>query len=168
MWSNPLKPRTEWPPIGIDAGARTRFTLSSGHKISRRSQALLRRLQQRLPATKRGSYSRNKKRAMVAGERQRVRQAECGHMHELTRVLVDHHGARFFVEHLAVREMTAKGGSQKTNLHRSIRVQAWAAFCELLTFKAAEVPPHNASRHVRIDGRRTVCNVLTKSRHNCI
>ena len=56
----------------------------------------LRRLQQRLPATKRGSYSRNKKRAMVAGERQRVRQAECGHMHELTRVLVDHHGARFF------------------------------------------------------------------------
>ncbi len=89
-------------------------------------------------------------------------------MHELTRVLVDHHGARFFVEHLAVREMTAKGGSQKTNLHRSIRVQAWAAFCELLTFKAAEVPPHSASRHVRIDGRRTVCNVLTKSRHNCI
>lgn len=89
-------------------------------------------------------------------------------MQELTREPIDNHGSRFFVEEIA-------GGEMKANFKRFMQLQAWATFCELATFKVAgagefvvEVPPHNASRRVRIDGSRTLCNVQTKSRHCCI
>ena len=122
LWSNTLKSRTERLPVGIDGGVRTRFTLSSGHKIPRRRLARLRRLQQGLPAAKKGSNNR----ARVAGQWQRVRQAD--------------------------RDVSAV----KNILQRGL--------ASLFGRELAKC----ASRRVRIDGRGTLCDVLTKSRRFCI
>ena len=125
-------------PVGVDAGVLNRVSLSNGVRIPKRKvdRTKLKTLQKRVSRSVKGSNSRKKKVLALSKEWQRVREKNKGYLHELTSSLVKKHSAKFYVEDLKIKNMTATGGSRKTGLNRSILDQAWGDFNEMLSYKA--------------------------------
>ena len=136
-------------PVGIDAGVKNHITLSTGGNIQGRKidRRRLKRLQRKVSRTdpKLGSRSRRKKVKSLSKEWQRVREAERGAAHELSRKIVDRHDF-IAVEDLAIPNMTrsakgtleepGKGVKAKSGLNRSISEQGWGRLYGMIAYKA--------------------------------
>ena len=122
-------------PIGIDVGIKERVTLSNGYQSPKNvvDRNEVKKRQRTLSCAKKGSNSRNKKRTSLAKEWQRVRERERGLLHELTRMLIKEHGAKFYVEDLKIMNLI-----KNHKLARSILEQQWGTFIQILTYKAEE------------------------------
>ena len=138
------------PAVGIDVGIKNMITVSDGRKEPKRllPRAELKRRQRKLSKSVKGSNNRYRKKAMLAREWQRVTERERGHLHELTRDLVDNVSSRFFVEDLKIQNLV-----RNPKLSRSITEQNWGIFTEMLAYKAEsaggwvmKVNPKNTSR----------------------
>ncbi len=95
------------PMVGMDLGISARVALSTGEtipgvKLDRRE---LKRHQRRLSKAQRGSRNRQKRKAELAREWQRVREREKGALHELTADLVKRVAASWTVEDLQTKNM---------------------------------------------------------------
>ena len=142
-------------PVGIDVGVKSRATLSTGKQIAKRTpdKSRIEKLQRKVSSAKKGSNSRKKKVALLRKEHQRVAERNKGELHELTAHLIKNHSARFYLEDLNIKNMTAKGGSCKKGINRSINEQTWGIFTNLLSYKAEsaggfvqKVNPRNTSQ----------------------
>ena len=138
------------PALGVDVGIKDRVTLSDGYKIPKRvvDRRELKRKQRILSRAQKGSRSREKKRASLAKQWDRVREREKGVLHELTAALVKNHSARFFVEDLKIPNMV-----KNRHLSRSIIEQQWGRFVGYLSYKASsaggwvrKVDPRNTTQ----------------------
>ena len=119
--------------VGIDVGIKERVVLSTGHMEPKRVVDLgeARCRQRVLSRAVKGSVNRGKKRLMLARERQRVREAELGNLHELTANLIKNEGCRFYVEDLQIGNLV-----KNHSLAKSILEQQWGTLVRLLTYKA--------------------------------
>ena len=126
------------PPVGMDVGVDNLYALSNGEIAPgvARDKGRIKHFQRKLARAKKGSNNRVKKRASLAKACQSERERTAGHLHELTARLIKEHGARWFVEDLAIQKMTAKGKAHKRGLNRSILERGWGSFINKLTYKA--------------------------------
>ena len=146
------------PMVGMDLGISARVALSTGEtipgvKLDRRE---LTRRQRRLSKAQRGSRNRQKRKAELAREWQRVREREKGALHELTADLVKRVSSSWAIEDLQTKNMM-----RNRRLARSISEQQWGVLTAMLAYKAesaggqfVRVPPHHASRECSGCGTR--------------
>ena len=124
--------------IGIDVGVKDRAVLSDGTKIPKNVADTKRkkRLQRKLARAIKGSNNRKKKGSAYAKECHRQKIRTRNDLHAITTSIVRNHGKHIAVEDLKIQNMTAKGGSHKRGLNRSILEQNWGAFAQQLAYKA--------------------------------
>ena len=141
--------------VGADLGVESQVTFSDGTKAPKRTvnRERLRWRQQSLSRKRRGSKSREKDKALLRKEHQRIAESERGYLHQLTTEIVRTHGPYIAVEDLRIRNMTRRGGSRKKGLNRSILEQRWGMFIAMLAYKCeaaggrlVKVPPRNTSK----------------------
>ena len=133
--------------VGIDLGVRKRMTLSDGTRYPRhrRSWKRQRRLQRAVSRGKRGSRTRRRRVAKLAGFRRKELVAQRNQCHRATTAIIRAHGL-VAMERLKVRNMTrsAKGSKeepgknvvQKSGLNREILSQNWSLLRQQLKYKA--------------------------------
>jgi putative transposase len=131
---------------GLDWGVETFATvaLSDGTtdnitnpRYLRRQLKYLRRVQREIAKKKRGGKNRVKCRQRLASLHRKVANARRDFLHQTSALLVGRLGL-IATETLAVKGMTAKGGSYKKGLNREILSTAPAAFLAMLRYKAEE------------------------------
>ena len=150
--------------VGIDLGVRKRMTLSDGttyprHRCNGKRQ---RRLQRAVSRCKRGSKTRRKRVAKLAGFRRKECVAQRNQCHRATTDIIRANGL-VAMEKLKVSNMTrsAKGSkgepgrnvARKSGLNREILSQNWSLLRQQLKYKAAwagrefvEVDPKHTSQ----------------------
>ena len=137
-------------PLGIDVGIKNQVTLSNGFQKETRRRYLreAKRRQRLLSKAVKGSTTRLKKKLQLAKTWQRVKEAERGYLHELTRSLITSYSSKYYIEDLQIKNMV-----KNRKLSRSIHEQMWGTFYQLLTYKAEEaggwvkkVNPKNTSQ----------------------
>ena len=110
-------------------------------------------LQRKLSRSKKGSNTWKKRRLQVGKESQRLKERRHGELHELSTAIVKEFSSNIVVEDLQIRNMTAKGGSRKKGLNRSVLEQNWGELVSMLSYKAEsaggyvkKVAPHYTSQ----------------------
>ncbi len=129
----PLPPPDPARTVGVDLGLKDLAVLSDGRRVPapkhyRRAERKLRRLQRHLSRCQKGSKNREKARAKVARQHQRVASRRRDHLHKLTTALVRQCDA-ICIEDLAV------SGLGKTNLGKSVYDAAWGMLRSMLAYK---------------------------------
>ena len=169
--------RTDTPerPVGLDAGIRSFATLSDGGHVERQRKpavrSALRRKQRAVSRGRRGSKSRNKKKAALARAHERQPESGRQELHRLADQMVN--GYDFIaVEALQIRNMTRRG-KNKRGLSQAIAEQGSGAFFDTPRRRAAsagipfvEVLPAGTSQDwSRCETR--IPNALSERVHRC-
>jgi len=146
--------------VGIDLGLSTFAVLSDGTRIHspkflRRAEKKLKRLQQDLSRKDRGSRNRAKARTRVARQHARVADRRRDWHHKVsTQIIRDNQAV--YVEDLAV------SGLARTRLAKSVHDAGWAAFVNMLEYKAARFGRHfgKIGRFEPTSQRCSVCGIV--------
>ncbi len=167
--SDPL-PKTN-ADRGIDLGLESFATFDDGDKVEnprilRKSQAKLKREQQRLSRCQKGSVRRKKQVNRVARLHEKVKRKRRGFSHRLARDIVNRFD-RIAVENLNVI------GLANGRLRKSVRDASWSIFLEILRNKAAnagrelvEVDPRGTSQECPRCGN-VARKLLSERTHDC-
>lgn len=126
--------------IGIDLGLTTLATLSTGEKISKpkiskKQREALKRCQQNLSRKVKGSKNWEKNRLKLAKKHAHISDSRRDFLHKLSTQLIRENQA-IVVEDLNVKGMSAKGGSRKKGLNRSIQEASWSELVDMLQYKS--------------------------------
>ena len=123
--------------LGIDVGLESFLTMSNGVKIVnprwlKQAEKKLKREQRRLSKKVKGSKNREKQRAILAKQHQKVSNQRKDFQHKLSRAIVDDNQvSAIFVEDLNI------GGMLKNHcLAKAISSVAWGQFLRFLEYKA--------------------------------
>jgi len=127
------------PIVALDRGLVLLVADSDGKKIEnprhfKRSLRRLARAQRIVSRRKKGSRNREKAKVRVAKLHRQVRRQRSHVLHEISTAYAKSHGT-VVVEKLNVKGMSAKGGSCKTGLNRSILDAGWGRLVEMLRYK---------------------------------
>lgn len=127
--------------IGIDLGLSTLMTLSTGEKIKRREispkqRESLRRCQQDLSRKVKNSKNWEKNRLKLAKKHAKISDSRRDFLHKLSTQLI-RENQTIVTEDLNIKGMSAKGGSYKKGLNRSIMESSWSELISMLTYKAS-------------------------------
>lgn len=123
--------------VGMDWGVSARLTLSDGgiEPAVKPDYRRAKRLQRMLARAERGSGGRARKRLAYARERERMAVSERNRTHGLTTWLVRRYDL-MGLEALAVRNMSASGGSRKRGLNRGMMENRYGQIRRQLVYKA--------------------------------
>ena len=151
--------------IGVDVGVKTNCSLSDGAQYAPLRLPERKRLQQAVSRAKRGSKTRRKKKLGLTRESHRLAVRRRSEVHRITTDIVKMHSAWIVVEDLRLQAMTARGGSRKRGLNRSMREQCLGMVMQQLVYKAesaggelVKVKPHYISQTC------SACGALAKDR----
>ena len=137
--------------IGVDVGVKANCSLFDGAQYAplRLPQRKRKRLQQAVSRAKRGSKTRRKKKLALTRESRRLAVRRRSEVHRITTDIVKMHSEWNVVEDLKLQAMTARGGSRKCGLNRSMREQCLGMLMQQLAYKAesaggelVKVKPH--------------------------
>ncbi len=135
--------------IGVDVGVKANCSLSDGTQYAPLRLPERKRLQQVVSRAKRGSKTRRKKRLALTRESRRLAVRRRSEVHRITTDIVKMHSAWIVVEDLRLQAITARGGSRKRGLNRSMHQQCLGMLMQQLAYKAesaggelVKVKPH--------------------------
>lgn len=125
--------------VGVDLGVSILATVSDGTRIANpkafgKAKSKLKRLNQALSRTKKGSANRGKAKARLARAHYRVRNVRKDALHKATTMLTKSHG-RIAIEDLKIGNMVRKGGSRKRGLNRVMHDASLSEFRRMLEYK---------------------------------
>lgn len=164
--SEPVKPHIiiEDAVLGVDLGISHLLSDSSGHQEPNprhlsRSLKNLRRKQQKLSNTEKGSRRRAKARLLVAKAHERVANARADNLHKLSRRMVDENQAVIF------EDLNINGMIKNKRLARHIADAGWANLVEMATYKADRSGKHvvKVSRWLPSSKTCSSCNHKVKA-----
>lgn len=156
---------------GIDLGLESFATYDGGEKIAnprllRKSQAKLKKEQQKLSRCQKGSGRRKKQVNRVARLHEKVKRKRLGLAHRVARDIVN----RF--DRIAVEKLNVKGMA-RGRLSKSVNDVGWSIFLEILRVKAAnagrelvEVDPRGTSQECPRCGN-VARKLLSERTHDC-
>lgn len=126
--------------IGIDLGVQDFAVTSDGEKIKaprigRKHHKKIAKLQKSLARKEKGSRNREKARLKLAKAQAKIVDSRRDFLHKLSSKLI-RENQTIVIEDLAVKDMTAKAGSRKRGLNRSILDTGMAEFRSMLAYKA--------------------------------
>lgn len=140
--------------VGIDMGLLSFATFSSGEKIDnprffRQEERNLKKSQQRLSESEKGTLERAKKRKIVSRIHERISNKRTNFAHQLSHKLVNEYGTIVF-EDLKIQQMLQNGFK---SLNKSVGDAAWNQLVRYTTYKAESagrsvilVDPRNTSK----------------------
>ncbi len=135
--------------IGVDVGVKANCSLSDGAQYVPLRLPERERLQQAVSRAKRGSKTRRKKKLALTRESRRLAVRRRSEVHRITTDIVKMHSAWIVVEDLRLQAMTARGGSRKRGLNRSMHENCLGMLMQQLAYKAesaggelVKVKPH--------------------------
>lgn len=126
--------------VGIDLGVQDFAVTSEGEKIKaprigRKRHKKIAKLQKSLARKEKGSRNREKARLKLAKAQAKIVDSRRDFLHKLSSRLI-RENQTIVIEDLAVKNMTAKAGSRKRGLNRSILDTGMAEFRSMLAYKA--------------------------------
>lgn len=133
-----MEQSTEGKAVGVDLGL-THFAITSdgskfdNPRVFKKRAKNLKRKQQKLCCTVKGSNTRQKARRIVARVQEKMTNTRQDLLHKLSRKLVNENQV-IVVEKLAVKNMVVKN----YNLAKAIRDASWAEFTRMLKYKAGD------------------------------
>jgi putative transposase len=128
-------PNSEGKAIGIDLGLTHFCITSDGSKYdnprhTKKHARNLKKKQQNLARTQKGSNSRNKAKKLIARVHSKIKRVREDFLHKLSRKIVNENQV-IAVENLAVKNMV-----RNHNLAKAIGDCGWGMFCTMLKYKA--------------------------------
>lgn len=147
--------------IGIDLGIKDFIVTSNGDKITnpkyyKLHERNLKRKQQVLSRSKKGSNNRNKARLKVASIHEKLSNLRNNFQHQLSRKLINENQV-IGIENLMVKNMV-----KNRKLSKSISQVAWSSFINKLLYKAIESQHCNIVRMDTFYPSTHICNSTQK------
>lgn len=135
----PTPSRHTEPVVALDRGLVLLTADSDGKTIEnprhlKRSQARIARAQRIVARRKKGSKNREKAKLRVAKLHRKVRRQRDHLLHQISTTYAKSHGT-VVVEKLNIKGMSARGGTRKKGLNRSIMSAGWGRLVEMLRYK---------------------------------